>query len=54
MTPSLTFESLVSREVVLVRRGLGPWVVFSIDLTGFDTLDGRDTGVGTRFVSPSG
>lgn len=25
-----------------------------MDLTGLDTLDGRDIGVGTRLVSPSG
>jgi hypothetical protein len=53
MTPSFTFDSVGAREVVLVRNGFGPYVVFNIDLTGFDTLDGRDMGVGTLLVSPS-
>lgn len=39
---------------MLVRSGLGPEVALRIDLTGLDTLDGRDIGVGTRLVSPSG
>lgn len=53
MTPSFTFELAGSRELVLVRKGFGPGVLFKIDLTGFETLDGRDIGVGTRLVSPS-